>query len=260
MKRVLQKFKLVLILIVALLFCLQVQAQDTASSDTTHKEVRQRKNTLRFNVTNPFIFGDKALIFGYERTIGNHQSISVNFGRAYYPQITSGPSDSIQLGRETKDNGINISFDYRFYLHKENKYPAPRGVYIGPYYSYNHFTRTNDWILNTADFKGDVKSNFAFDIHTVGFELGYQFVFWDRVSLDMILFGPGIASYKITTRFDTTLSSEDLDLLYSKVENYLETRFPGYEFIRPPGEQTYQGTMKTTGAGFRYMVMVGFRF
>jgi len=245
----------------ALLFLYDTsQAQESSLNDTIRLAEPFRKNTIRFNITNPFIFGEKAIIFGYERILRKNQSFSVNFGRAYYPQMVSDPSDSIQLGRETQDNGINISLDYRFYLHRENKYPAPRGVYLGPYYSFNHFTRTNNWILHPDDHPGDVKSNLALDIHTVGFELGYQFIIWKRVSLDMVLFGPGIASYKIQTKFDTTLSDGDLDLLYSKIEDYLETRIPGYEFIRPPGEQTFQGTFKTTGAGFRYMVMVGFRF
>jgi len=234
--------------------------QEIILTDTTQQKVRSLKNTIRFNITNPFIFGEKALIFGYERTIGTHQSFSVNIGRAYYPQMISGPSEEVQLSKESQDNGINFSLDYRFFLQKENKFAAPRGVYIGPYYSYNHFNRTNTWKLNTTDFQGNVGGDLTVDINTLGMELGYQFVFWKRVSLDMILCGPGIASYRLTTKFDTTLSSDDLDLLYSKIENYLETKFPGYEFVKPPGEQTFQGTVKTWAAGFRYMIMVGFRF
>jgi hypothetical protein len=47
------------------------------------------------------------------------------------------------------------------------------------------------------------------NIHTFGAELGYQFVFWDRLSVDMILLGPGIAAYSLKASFGTNLSEAD---------------------------------------------------
>jgi hypothetical protein len=220
------------------------------------------KNTVRLNVTNPLIFGDKAIILGYERVLKNNRSFSVNIGRAYYPKLVSINTDSlgIDLHNDTKDKGINISGDYRFYLKKENKYPAPRGVYVGPFYSYNYFNRTNTWTLNTEDFQGDLETDLSFNIHTFGVELGYQFVFWDRVTVDMILIGPGVGIYKFEAKINTSLEPEDESKIYEKLDEFLSEKFPGYDVVIDGDGFRETGVEKTTGLGFRYMIMVGFRF
>jgi hypothetical protein len=87
---------------------------------------------------------------------------------------------------------MQLSADYRFYLKSENKYKAPRGVYIGPYYSYNTFNRSKDWELSTSNFEGVAGSNLGIKIHTIGAELGYQFQLSNRFVLDFVLLGPGV--------------------------------------------------------------------
>ena len=98
-----------------------------AQRDTVHK------NTVRFNITNPLIFGTKfSLIFGYERMVGKNQSFSINIGAASFPILTFSNTDTT-IGRNTKDyedHGFHLSADYRFYLKAENKHPAPREEYI----------------------------------------------------------------------------------------------------------------------------------
>jgi hypothetical protein len=220
-----------------------------------------KKNTAYVNVTNPLLFGSKAFIIGYERVIGKHQSISVNIGRMSLPKFGKGAdNDSVSLQRNSNDKGLHLSAEYRFYLAGENKYEAPRGVYIGPYYSYNHFSRSNDWLLNTTSFTGDVNSDLGLTINTVGVEFGYQFVFWKRLSLDLILFGPGIASYKVKTSLNTTLSAEEEALFFEKLNGYLQDKIPGYNMVIKEGDFKRTGSTNTTSFGFRYMVNIGFRF
>ena len=220
------------------------------------------KNTVRINITNPLIFGDKAVVLGYERVLKNNRSFSVNLGRASYPKMISVNTDSlgIDLHNTSKDKGLNISGDYRFYLKKENKYPAPRGVYFGAFYSYNYFNRTNTWTLNTEGFQGDLETAFRFNIHTIGLEMGYQFVFWDRVAVDMILIGPGVATYKFEVNFDTSLDPDDQAEIYQKLDDYLSEKFPGYDVVIDGDGFRTSGYESTTGLGFRYMIMVGYRF
>ena len=106
------------------------------------KKMRDLKNSLKINITNPMIFGDQCYWFGYERTIGHHQSFEINIGRFSFPKIIDINTDSLQeIGNETSSRGFHISGEYRFYLSKENKYKSPHGVYIGPYASYNTYTR-----------------------------------------------------------------------------------------------------------------------
>lgn len=196
-----------------------------------------KKNTLKVNATNPLIFGGEALIVGYEMVIGKNQSFSINIGRMSLPALIKGNgSDSIKLQSNTGEKGFHISADYRFYLAKENKYEAPRGVYIGPYYSYNQFSRKNEWQLKTSSFNGNLNTGLALNIHTVGVELGYQFILWKRLALDLVLVGPGIGFYQVKASINTTLTADQEQELFERLNEFLEDKIPGYNIVINEGE------------------------
>lgn len=220
-----------------------------------------KKNTAYINVSHPAIFGSKTFIVGYERVTGKNQSFTVNVGSITLPAISVGSgSDSIKLARNNGDKGLHLGADYRFYLKGENKHEAPRGVYIGPYYSYNNFSKANTWNLNTNDFTGDVNTELKMNIHTMGFQMGYQFVFWKRVALDMVLFGPGYAFYNINGDIKTTLGPENEALLFEKINSFLGERIPGYNLVIDEGAFASNGSVKTRTLGYRFMINLGFRF
>lgn len=246
-------FVLKSIILIVFLLCM---VDSHAQKDSTFK------NTVRFNVTNPLIFGTSSLIFGYERMVSEHQSFSINIGTASYPSLEYNHSDTILFLHRTdyKDEGFHISGDYRFYLKEENKYPSPRGLYVGPYYSYNYFKRTNNWTLNTEDYSGDMQSNLILNVHTFGAQLGYQFVFWNRLSVDLLMIGPGIGLYGLKADMDTNLSDEDQKLFFEALNNYLSEKIPGYDRVIDSDEFRRTGSIRTADIGFRYMVLVGFRF
>jgi len=220
------------------------------------------KNTVRLNITNPLIFGTRSFQVGYERIVGTNQSFSLNIGTASFPILTFSNNDTTigLLSKDYEDHGFHISGDYRFYLKKENKYPAPRGVYIGPFYSYNYFNRINTWSLNSESYQGSVQSDLSLNIHTVGIELGYQFVFWNRLSVDLLLMGPGLGFYGIDTKINTSLSEEDENSFFEALNSILSEKIPGYDRVIGPGTLNKSGSFRTADVGFRYMVMVGFRF
>jgi hypothetical protein len=230
-----------------------------AQQDTTYIKPNF-KNTVRFNLTNPLIFGNRSLILGYERQLKNNQSFSINIGQTSYPKLIFNDTDSMELSPKSSEKGFHISGDYRFYLQKENKYAAPRGVYIGPYFSYNYFNRINNWTLDGENFQGNVSTDMTINIFTAGFELGYQFVFWDRMTLDMILLGPGVASYSLDTKLNTTLDPDEENKFFEAINDYLSEKFPGYDNVIDAGEYKRSGTSKTTDLGYRYMIMIGYRF
>ncbi len=222
------------------------------------------KNLIKVNLTNPMIFGYKSIIFEYERVLKNNQSFSIGLGRSFYGILASDQLDSIRTvhGGSSKDIGFHISGDYRWYLKKENKYAAPHGLYIGPYCSYNYFNRTSDWVMNTQNFKGTATMDMTINIGTIGGELGYQFLFGKtkRWALDMVLFGPGIAHYSFKTSFKTDLSAEAENELLKKLNDMLHEKFPGMNRIIDGDGIQRNGTSNTTDAGYRYMIMFGYRF
>jgi hypothetical protein len=221
--------------------------------------VRNFKNTIRYNLSNPVLFAYKFNVIGYERVIKDYQTASINIGRTGFPKFAYF-SDTLGLEEYQDDKGFNLSLDYRFYLQKENIHKAPRGVYIGPYYSYNYFSREMTWNLNTTSFDGDVKSGFDVNAHFLGFQLGYQFIFWNRLALDMVLMGPGWWHFNMKGHFDSGLTAEEEEMLIDKLNEMLDDKFPGNELLIGGDGFDLSKSSTTDVAGFRYMINLGFRF
>jgi hypothetical protein len=217
-----------------------------------------RKNSISLNITNPLLLSIQFQTVAYERILKNNQSFSVSFGKFSLPKFGDDLADSLGMNTDYSDKGLHVGFDYRFYLKKENKYAAPRGVYIGPFYTYNYLNRENSWYLDGhAD---EVFTNLKFNIHTVGVELGYQFVFWDRMSIDMILMGPGVGFYGLKTELGTNMDPEKEEEFFQKLNDLLADKIPGYDNILEPGDFTKSGSFNTVDVGFRYVVRIGYRF
>lgn len=108
--------------------------------------------------------------------------------------------------------------------------------------------------------EGQFDAGYEFRVATLGFQLGYQFVFWNRVSLDMILLGPGLSAYSLKTTLSTNLDPDKEAELFQKINDALAAKIPGWDKVIEPGEMERNDTFNTTSAGFRYMVMLGFRF
>jgi hypothetical protein len=252
------------LLVLSFVFALSSFNTKAQTSDSLYKPEREFKNTIRFNITNPLIFGGKSLIFGYERILKNNRSFSINIGQAAIPNLEKGFSDEFREKTVLSQGGFHISGDYRFYLSKLNKYGAPRGVYIGPYYSYNRFSKGQDWQYTDEDSNTkNINSDLSLKIHQVGVELGYQFVFWKRFSVDLILMGPGVASYKVKASAEGNLTDAERELFFEKLNQALKDKFPGYSGSvgdNADGEFEKNGSVSTTSLGFRYMINVGYRF
>lgn len=260
------------ILLIFLLFSvisLTVDAQEKTKADTltkstaknllvSAKEKKVRKNSIMLNISNPALISTKFQTIGFERVLPHNQSFTVNIGFFSIPKFGGDLADSLGLNTDYKDKGFHFSTDYRFYLTKENKYPAPRGIYLAPYYSYNHLNRENSW--NREGFVEEVNTNINLNIHTFGAELGYQFIFWDRVALDLVLMGPGFGFYSGKAEITTTMDPDEESEFFNKLNDVLADKIPGYDKIIEAGEFGKRGTFETTSIGFRYIVRVGYRF
>ena len=217
-------------------------------------------NTIRVNVSNPMIFGWKFNVLGYERVISDHQSASISIGRTAFPKFSGFDNDSLSATNKYTDKGINLSLDYRFYLKKENRHRAPRGIYLGPYYAYNSFSRDQTWDLNTSSYTGQVKTDIHINAHLIGAQLGVQFILWKRLAIDAIMMGPGWWNFHIKTDFSTSLTAEDEELLLEKINETLKEKFPGSDImISGDGFEANKSDWTSTPM-LRYMINIGFRF
>ena len=231
-----------------------------AQTDTTKKE-RQFKNVVRYNLTGALLFGiDKYIVLGYERLLTPRQSFSVNLGKAALPKLTTIITDSFELSQDLKNTGYNISVDYRFYLAKENKHAAPHGLYIGPYYSFNSFSRENRWKFVNTSTGSFVNTSSDLTIHTIGFELGYQFILWKRMTLDFLMVGPGLGVYKYQVNFEDNLDPANAEQLKQALMQLLTQRFPGMDYVFSEKQLDARGTLSTTTWGYRYLIQIGYAF
>ncbi len=221
--------------------------------DTTYK------NVIKYNISNPLIFGLGSVIFGYERVINPRQTLSIYLGRAVLPSFSIVTSDTFSLSGNKVKGGFHFASEYRFYLAKENKFKAPHGVYIGPYYSYNHFTNSNNWNIKSNAFNGSVSTDLTLNVHTVGFEIGYQFMLGKRFTLDMILGGPGFAFYNLNANLNGNLSVTDRQELYKRLNDKLGEKIPGYSIINIDKNFQAKGNSSTASLNYRYMINIGFR-
>jgi hypothetical protein len=243
----------VLLFLPATKFCM-------AQTDTLSHQ-RSYKNVIRYNLSGALMFGiDKYIVIGYERIITPHQSFSINVGRAVLPRPISIVTDSFSLSKDVKRTGYNVSVDYRFYLAKENKFAAPHGLYIGPYYSYNHFDRSNEWIHKNNNASSNVTTDSKFNIHTIGFELGYQFIVWKRLALDFLMFGPGFGFYNYKASFDGHIDATTQEQLLDGLKQLLTQKFPGMNYVFSDKKFNANGVLNTNTWGYRYIIHIGYIF
>jgi ribosomal protein L17 len=62
------------------------------------------------------------------------------------------------------------------------------------------------------------------------------------------------------SNLSTDLDSEKESELFQKINDGFAKRIGGYSLILKPGEFAKTGSFNTTAAGYRYVIMVGFRF
>jgi hypothetical protein len=246
--------------VLAVLITLMAWRSAVMAQDSSAMHEKTYKNVIRYDLSGGLLFGiDKYVVFGYERVIGAHQSMSINIGPASLPKFVAIVTDSFSLSKDTKRSGFNVSIDYRFYLAKENKYAPPHGLYIGPYVSFNKFNRGNDWNKDSSS-QNVITTNTDLKILTIGGEIGYQFIVWKRLAIDLVMIGPGVSYYNLHSSIDNTLSQASKEQLQSALKQLLTQKFPGMNYVFSDKQFDASGNIRTWSAGYRYIIHIGFVF
>lgn len=247
----------IVVFILALLFTSLVSEGQTAATDST----KQRKNIVRLSLTQPLLFGSNNIILGYERVIKPYQSMSLNVGLTSMPKLISVDLDSsFNITKDSKASGYNVSLDYRFYLQKENKFRAPRGIYIGPYAYLYTLDRNTDWNFQ----EGGVAKNFStlqkLRIYGAGVELGYQFILWKRLAIDLVMIGPGLSRYSLEATIDGELTLDERQEAVDALKAWIDAKYPGMDIVWGDKQVDVDGRVNSTSFGYRYLIQVGFLF
>lgn len=147
------------------LFVSQVsKAQDSTS-------VSLRRNTIKIDLTGKLIYSNN-LNFSFERVVKQNQSCVFTLGYQEFPRIVN-YGENIVSKKEDNKGGYKVGGEYRFYLKKENKFAAPRGVYIGPYVTAIGFKTDRKITYSGGDMPEEAELKSSFNILNFGAQVGY---------------------------------------------------------------------------------------
>lgn len=232
----------------------------SATSFGQKEDSLSRRNVIKYNLSAPALYGG-ALLFQYERVLNPNRSLSVQVGHITLPELL-GRFENIQKISDEEKVGYNVTIDYRFYLAKENKYNAPRGVYIAPYASVHSFRNTKNFEIKNAETNEfePVELNSKVNILSAGVALGYQFVVWERMTLDFLVVGPSISNYDVKMTLDGDLPPVELDENLQLIIEHIVDRVPFIGSLLEDRVAEFDGRSNLSSMGFRYSVGIGFRF
>lgn len=218
-----------------------------------------KRNVLKWNIT-PMLWNSRNLNISYERVTSNHRSFSVNAGYFVLPTLLSS-ADSFNIKKSSKNFGFSISGDKRYYFKKRNTGLAPNGLYWGIFGSFHYYEfETSFNIENSTVAKGDLILNGNIGIISAGVELGYQFVFKNNITIDLIFMGPALSTYSgklgISGNLQVDKDSEYVQAIY----DVLVAKFPGIDKLLEEKTIKDNGSLFTFGPGLRYMIQIGYRF
>lgn len=220
-------------------------------------EIPNRPNTIKLDITSHWLYRD-AVVVSYERIINARRSWSVILGYQRLPN-QSFFGNTISVTRDASASGLKIGGEYRFYLAKENKFDAPHGLYLGPYFSYNRFHNERVIEVNSGTTPEVANFNSTFSVSNLGVQLGYQFVFNDRWTIDLSFMGPSFSFYQ--AKFDLTGTyTFDPDNVANEVLDDLINRFPGLGDLLAGSTVVSNGKLEAWAYGYRYQIQVGYRF
>jgi hypothetical protein len=242
--------KILILLLITTSSTTVIQAQEADQSV-------QRRNTIKLELVSNMIYRN-AIILAYERVTKPNQSFGITAGYQEFPKLTSLGSN-IKSVNTVSRSGFKLAGEYRFYLQKENKFRAPRGVYIGPFLSFHDFRNARTIEVDSDGVPEQVKLNTTFNILNIGAQLGYQFVFGNRWTLDLVLIGPSVSNYKAKLSIDGDYTF-DIEDVQNEILLKLIDEFPLLEEVLTDQEVTSSGRMDSWSFGYRYQFLVGYHF
>ena len=250
----------VAIALMVLVYPLTGSGQMNLDPDSTFRY----KNNIKFNVSTLIIY-DNVYFFSYERTINRHQTVSISGGPMQFPKFRTLDLGNAHFENESKRSGYTIGAEYRFYLAKENKYAPPHGLYIGPYLNYYRFNgQRNVTFTDSGGNQSNAKFTSTIDVFNIGVQIGYQFVLWKRLSIDLILFAPSVSKYGASFSYEGNINTDHEGQISQEVVDALKKKFPLVDNLITNGNVHVSGSanndFKVWAPGLRYAVFLGYRF
>jgi hypothetical protein len=196
----------------------------------------------------------------YERLIKENNSVALQLGYLVVPQVLNDTLFSNILLNKDKRNGINLAFDYRIYPFSRNRRPAPDGFYYGGYLSFLGTASESRGKLMDAPEDDNITLNARMNMINLGFELGYQFIFAKKFSLDLLMFGPSLTGYWGNLDLTGNLNSELGEKIDEELAAKLKERYPALGYLFSDEDATFSTSKIVISSWFRYSIQLGYHF
>ena len=213
-------------------------------------------NTIKLDLTYK-LFYRNAYSLSWERLIKKNQTLGITIGYQEFPKVFLG--ENIESRENIVSGGYKFGAEYRFYLQKGNKFDAPRGVYIGPYFTVLGVNSSRDFIFSKGEIQEEASYKANFQLISVGAQLGYQFVFNDRWTLDLVMIGTSLTNYNAKMRLEGDFSFDPKEVQDEILQATID-KFPGLNDLLEGKELDSSGKVDTFRLGYRYQVLIGYRF
>jgi len=192
-------------IILMLLFPTLVRGQDSIVPDY--------KNIVKVN-TAALLLSNVSLL--YERKLNEHWSVLAGAGYRWGGSVPKalGLGEVIVSSSTSGITGFSITPEIRYYFNFCECGGFPSGLYTGLYGRYTKFygdLTFNVW-NGSEYYQALVSSNLR--EFGGGLQLGYQFIFKQRWTVDFMFAGPRLSTYK----FKADLESDDLEALVDAIE------------------------------------------
>lgn len=218
-------------------------------------------NVIKFNPTPMMLFDEiRNVTFSYERLFRKSKSVSIQLGYLVVPQTLDDTLFNKILLNKDNRHGINLAFDYRVYPFSRNRRPAPDGLYYGGYLSFIGTSSESRGKLMDTPEDDNILLNARMNMINLGFELGYQFIFAKKFSIDLLMFGPSISGYWGKLDLTGNLSSELANNIDEELAAKLKERFPALGYLFTDENATFSTSKIIVSSWFRYSIQFGYHF
>ena len=241
------KSRVSICIIFFLLLPVLARAQDTIVPDY--------KNIVKVN-TAALLLNNVSLL--YERKLNEHWTVLAGTGYRWGGSVPKvfGLGEVIVTSKSHGINGFSFTPELRYYFNFCECGGSPSGFYAG---LYGRFTKYygdltfNVW--NGSEYYDALVTTNLREFGA-GIQLGYQFVFKQRWTVDIMFAGPRLSTYKLKADLD----SDDLEALVSAIEEEINERLEWLGMdpisIDPSSELDTNFGFKN----FRYAIGIGFFF
>lgn len=236
-------------IVLSLTIILSAPVQSQPGSDTLYK------NTVKINSV-AIALNNISLL--YERELNPHWSVTLGAGYRWGGSLPKafGLGDVIVSSSTKGLRGYSFTPEVRYYFNFCGCGSGQTGFYAGAYGRYTRFygdLTFNVW--NGSDYV-DVGGAGNFRELGLGLQLGYQFVFAKRFTVDLMFAGPRRSFNKLELSLDSRYLEEVIPLIEEEINQRLE--WLGMDPISIDAQPEVEAKFGFTN--FRYGVGIGYRF